>query len=162
MITTDLIQTVDSAQEIIAPANRLRDTVRNEEITPQTVLKVFENWSTALAARELQEIPGLAFLRLWLRRGTLEPIVLRELGPNVMSGGWTDDGRARLRAFPLGLVGHWPAANIEIQPALTMTCALLGGNGCLVRVPGALIDVTRRIIEAIHEADREGIITRRF
>ena len=51
---------------------------------------------------------------------------------------WMEDGRARLRPFPLGVVGHWPAGNIEIQPVLSMTCALLGGNASLVRVPAGL------------------------
>lgn len=162
MITTDLVQAVDSAQEITAAATRLREIVRDNEIAPATILEVFENWSAALGARELQEISGLAFLRLWLRRGTLEPILLRELGPNALEGGWWEDGRARLRAFPLGIVGHWPAANIEIQPALSLTCALLGGNSCLVRVPSGLIEVTRRIIEKLHEADSSGAVTRRF
>jgi hypothetical protein len=41
------------------------------------------------------------------------------LGPNFLNGGWWEDGRARLRAFPLGVVGHWPAGNIEIQPILS-------------------------------------------
>jgi Acyl-CoA reductase (LuxC) len=162
VITTDLVQTIDAAQEITAASTRLRDIVRDDEIAPPTVLAIFENWSAALGARELQEIPGLAFLRLWLRRGTLEPILLRELGPNALSGAWWEDGRARLRAFPLGLVGHWPAANIEIQPALSLTCALLAGNCCLVRVPSGLVDVTRRILEKLQEADPNNILTRRF
>jgi len=162
MITTDLVQAIDSPQEIISAATRLRDVVRDEEITPQTILDIFENWSAALSARELQEIPGLAFLRLWLRRGTLEPILLRELGPNALTGRWWEDGRARLRGFPLGLVGHWPAANIEIQPVLSLTCALLAGNCCLVRVPRGLVDVTRRITEKLHDVDPSGLVTKRF
>lgn len=162
MITSDLVQVIDSTQELTTAATRIRDAVRDEEIGPQTVLEIFENWSAALGAGDLQETPGLAFLRLWLRRGTLEPILLRELGPNALNGGWWEDGRARLRAFPLGLIGHWPAANIEIQPALSLTCALLAGNGCLVRVPSSLVDVNRRIMEKLDEADRSGIVRRRF
>jgi Acyl-CoA reductase (LuxC) len=162
MITSELVQVVDSTREITAAATRLRELVRDEEIAPQTVLEIFENWSAELGACELQEIPGVAFLRLWLRRGTLEPILLRELGPNTLNGGWWEDGRARLRAFPLGLIGHWPAANIDIQPALSLTCALLAGNCCLVRVPTGLIDVNRLLMEKLHAVDRSGILTRRF
>jgi acyl-CoA reductase-like NAD-dependent aldehyde dehydrogenase len=162
MITSEIVQAVDSTQEITAAASRLRDIVREEEIAPETILEIFEKWSAALGARELEEIPGLAFLRLWLRRGTLEPMLLRELGSNALDEGWWKDGRARLRAFPLGLIGHWPAANIDIQPALSLTCALLAGNCCLVRVPTGLIDVNRRLMEKLHEADRSGIVTGRF
>src|SRR5215471_13965860 len=112
MITTELIHAVGSAEEITSAAQELRDVVRSEEITPSTVLEIFERWEAALNTRELQEVPGVTFLRLWLRKGTLEPIILRELGPHGLEGGWWEDGRARLRAFPLGLIGHWPAANV--------------------------------------------------
>jgi len=110
----------------------------------------------------LRDIPGVAFLRLWLRRGTLEPILFRELGPDSLRGEWQDDGSTRLRAFPLGVVGHWPAGNIEIQPVLSLTCALLGGNGCLVRVPGRLVETTQLMMEKLHEIDRGGLLTERI
>ncbi len=88
--------------------------------------------------------------------------MLRELGPESLAGGWRDDGRARLRAFPLGVVGHWPAGNIEIQPMLSLTCALLGGNSCVVRVPSGLIEPTRLVMERLHEIDRNGALTGRI
>jgi hypothetical protein len=158
---SDLVQVVDSPQEIALAARRLRKIAEREPIPPQVVLEVFEQWAEALKSCEV-EIPGLAFLRLWLRRGNLEPILLRELGPNALSGGWLEDGRARLRAFPLGVVGHWPAGNIEIQPVLSMTCALLGGNSCLVRVPSGLVEITRRVMERLQEVDRSGLTERVF
>jgi Acyl-CoA reductase (LuxC) len=159
---SDLIRTVDSPQEITAAAERLREIARNEEVAPQAVLDVFERWSASLSDRELNEVPGVAFLRLWLRRGTLEPVLLRELGPSALSGGWWADGRAKLRACPLGVVGHWPAGNIEIQPILSLTCALLGGNGCLVRVPSGLVEVTRRLLEKLRQVDHEQQLTKRI
>ncbi|MGA9304413.1 MAG: acyl-CoA reductase, partial [Candidatus Sulfotelmatobacter sp.] len=158
---SDPVQAVDSPQEITRAAHQLREIAHREPLPPQVVLEVFEQWAEALKSREF-ELPGLAFLRLWLRRGNLEPILLRELGPNALSGGWREDGRAKLRAFPLGVVGHWPAGNIEIQPVLSMTCALLGGNGCLVRVPSGLVATTRRVIEKLQEVDRLGSLTERI
>jgi acyl-CoA reductase LuxC len=162
MIDLMLTQEVHSPQEISCAAQRLREIARQKEISPQTVLEVFERWAAALDDRELREVPGLAFLRLWLRRGTLEPVLLRELGPDFLNGGWREDGRARLRAFPLGVVGHWPAGNIEIQPVLSLTCAVLGGNGCLVRVPSGLLGITQQIMEKLQEVDRIGLLTERI
>jgi acyl-CoA reductase-like NAD-dependent aldehyde dehydrogenase len=156
------VHAVDSPHEIAGAAKRIREICRNEEISLQVLLDIFEHWAAALNDRELHEVPGVSFLRLWLRRGNLEPILLRELGPNALSGGWWEDGRARLRAFPLGVVGHWPAGNIEIQPILSLTCALLGGNGCLVRVPSGLVEVTERIMEKLREADPEGWLIKRI
>ncbi|MGA2388694.1 MAG: acyl-CoA reductase [Candidatus Sulfotelmatobacter sp.] len=159
---SDLIHSIDSPQEISRAGQRLREIALAKEIAPSVVLDVFERWGAALDGRELHEIPGITFLRLWLRRGNLEPLLLRELGSNVLNGGWWEDGRAKLRAFPLGVVGHWPAGNIEIQPILSMTCALLGGNCCLVRVPSGLVDVTERVIERLREADPAGVMTERI
>ena len=159
---SDLIQAVDSPQEITCAARQLQEIARQKAIAPQMVLEVFDQWAAALDDRELHDVPGVTFLRLWLRRGNLEPILLRELGPSSLNGGWREDGRARLRAFPLGVIGHWPAGNIEIQPVLSLTCALLGGNGCLVRVPSRLVEITRRIMEKFQEVDRTGSLTERI
>jgi len=78
---------VHSPQEITCAAQQVREIAREKEIAPHAVLEVFEQWAAALDGRELREVPGLAFLRLWLRRGTLEPILLRELGPDFLNGG---------------------------------------------------------------------------
>ena len=159
---SDMIQAVDSPQTITQAAKRIREIALQKEVTPEGVLDVFDRWAAALGDRELHDVPGMSFLRLWLRRGNLEPILLRELGPNSLHGGWREDGRARLRAFPLGVIGHWPAGNVEIQPVLSLTCALLGGNGCLVRVPSGLVEITRLVMNKLQKADREGTLTERI
>jgi len=159
---TDTIQAVDSPQSITSAAKMIRDGALQKEIAPEQILEVFDQWAAALGSADLREVPGATFLRLWLRRGNLEPILLRELGPNSLQGGWWEDGRAKLRAFPLGIVGHWPAGNIEIQPILSMTCALLGGNGCLVRVPADLVEITRQVMDKLNEADRAGALMERI
>ena len=157
-----LIQAVDSPQEIAGAAQQLREIAKRKQIAPQVILDIFDQWAAALDGRELHDVPGVTFLRLWLRRGNLEPILLRELGANALHGGWREDGRAKLRAFPLGVVGHWPAANVEIQPILSLTCALLGGNGCIVRVPSGLLGVTQQVMDKLQEVDRTGSLTERI
>ena len=160
--TTVLTQNVNSPAEISAAAVNLRHAVLEKEISPYEVMTVFESWAKGLEAREFDDMPGIVFLRIWLRRGTLEPIIARELGANGLHGGWTADGRAACRAFPLGVVGHWPAGNIEIQPILSMTCALLGGNAALVRIPSGVVDLTRRLMEKLAQCDTEELLTRRI
>lgn len=159
------LQTVYSAtqsQEIATAAQRLRALAPDKTLPLHTVLDIFERWAAALDKGKSRDIPGVTFLRLWLRRGTLEPILNRELGPDFLHGTWREDGRARVRAFPVGVVGHWPAGNIEIQPILSMTCALLSGNSCIVRVPSGLVEPTRLIMEALEHADPDGILLERI
>jgi hypothetical protein len=158
----DLVHAVDSPEELTRTAERLREIALTRDLAPTAVVECFERWAEALGAIGTDEIPGVAFLRLWLRRGTLEPILDRELGPECRKGGWREEGRARLRTFPVGTVGHWPAGNIEIQPILSMTCALLGGNGCLVRVPTALVADTRRLMEKLRAVDAAGELMERI
>jgi len=142
----ELIQFPGAPADITTAAATLRAALAEGELGLTELFAVFESWAAALSARELDAIPGVAFLRLWLRRGTLEPIINRELGHGAMAGDWAEDGRARLRPFPLGVVGHWPAGNIEIQPILSMTCGLLGGNAALLRIPRDLVDVMRQLM----------------
>ncbi len=80
----------------------------------------------------------------------------------ALHGGWTEYGRAKCKAFPLGVVGHWPAGNVEIQPILSMTCALLGGNAALVRIPSGLVDLTRLLMEKLVQSDPGERLTRRI
>jgi hypothetical protein len=159
---SEIIRVIGSTEEISALATELRETASETEITTSAILDGFEAWAAALGERETADIPGVQFLRMWLRRGTLEPIIARELGLNELCGGWMADGHARLKAYPLGIVGHWPAGNIEIQPALSMTCALLGGNASLVRVPSGLDELTRLIMEKLEQSDRAGVLTGRI
>ena len=158
----ELTQAVQYPAEISAAATRLRLAVEEAHLTPNEVMTVFDSWAKSLDARDLDDLPGIPFLRMWLRRGTLEPIIVRELGAKALDGGWTEYGRAQCRAFPLGVVGHWPAGNVEIQPILSMTCALLGGNAALVRIPSGLVDLTRLVMEKLVQSDPEERLTRRI
>jgi len=161
MAMSDPIHAIDSPEQISAAAERMRQAVRATEIAPDTILDVFETWAAALGSPDTANIPGVPFLRLWLRRGTLEPIIARELGRGALHADWVDEGRARLKAYPIGVVGHWPAGNIEIQPVLSLTCALLGGNAALVRIPSGLADQTRRIVQKLDEGDSDHVLTER-
>jgi hypothetical protein len=159
---TDLVQSVQSPAELTRAASKLRQVVSEEEISPNAVVDIFDAWAKKLDARELDRLPGIPFLRIWLRRGTLEPIIARELGTRSLNGEWTESGQARLRPFPVGVVGHWPAGNVEIQPLLSMTCALLGGNATLVRIPSGLVEPTSLLMAKLAESDVDGQLTRRI
>jgi Acyl-CoA reductase (LuxC) len=159
---TELTHAVHAPEEISLAAAKLREVIAGEALSPNEVMTVFESWAKSLDARELDDLPGIPFLRMWLRRGTLEPIIARELGANALDGGWTEFGRAKCKAFPLGVVGHWPAGNVEIQPILSLTCGLLGGNAALVRIPSGLVELTRVVMEKLVESDPGERLTRRI
>jgi hypothetical protein len=162
MTSSSLIRSVDSPEEITAAAARLRECLKSRPLAAQEVIEILERWGAALHGTELDAVPGVPFLRLWLRRGTLEPIVIRELGPEALAGEWRDERGARLRIFPQGVIGHWPAANIEIQPLLSLSCALLGGNAALVRVPAGLMRETAAMLGRLREVEGGGALAERI
>jgi hypothetical protein len=159
---TDLIHQVQAPADITAAAAQLRQRVIDRELSPDEVMAVFDAWAGSLDAREMDDIPGILFLRMWLKRGNLEPIIARELGAGALHGQWTEYGRAQCKACPVGVVGHWPAGNVEIQPLLSLTCSLLGGNAALVRVPEGLAGVTRRLMARLAQSDPGQVLTARI
>jgi len=159
---SDVLQHFDAAHDITAATQRLRERVLARHLSPSQVIAMLERWGESLRGPDVDGIAGVAFLRLWLRRGTLEPIVVRELGAGGLHGEWREEGRTRLRAYPLGVIGHWPAGNIEIQPLLSLSCALLGGNGCLVRVPAGLVAQTQALIGKLSQVEGAGTLLERI
>jgi len=159
---SDLVHKIDSPQEITAAAQALRRVALNKPVSALEVIELLERWGASLTGSIFDAIPGVAFLKLWLRRGTLEPIVVRELGPGALHGDWWEERSARLRSFPVGVVGHWPAANVEIQPLLSLSCGLLGGNACLVRIPTGLVAQSDVILERLREVDLDGTLLQRI
>ena len=72
---TDLIRNVDVPEDITSAAAELRRIVDTTSITPDQTLDVFEAWGSALGESDTADLAGVPFLRLWLRRNTLEPII---------------------------------------------------------------------------------------
>ena len=158
----EIVRQFSHGRELADAAQRLRAQALARELSPAQVIEILERWGESLRGTEVDAIPGVPFLKIWLRRGTLESMVVRELGEEGLRGSWCEEGAARLRAFPLGLVGHWPAGNIEIQPLLSMSCALLGGNACLVRVPSGLIRETGLLIDKLAQVPGGNLLLERI
>jgi hypothetical protein len=158
----DVIHAINSSEELNFASCRLKEVARQSELPAEALLGTLEAWAAALDCPEVREIPGAAFLRLWLRRNTLEAILVREFGQASRHDEWLEYAHVRQRAYPVGMVAHWPAGNIEIQPILSLTCALLGGNTSLVRVPSGLIEPTRILVRKLHQVDRAGLLSKRI
>jgi len=162
MMTDGLLTVAQSPEDILRVTQHLRHNLDTSTPLPLDALfNVLEAWSSVLGGAAYKNIDGLPFLRLWLRRNTLQPIIVRELGEAVMADGWALIGKAFFQAFPVGIVGHWPAGNIQIQPFLSLICTLLGGNSCLVRIPTGIVDEARLLCRALKEADVDGRVSSR-
>lgn len=142
------ITVVTHPDQLLGVAAQLRQSHKDEEISTERLLDLLDTWSRALPTSSVAQLPGVIFLSLWLRRSTLMALLDRELG-GELEGGWSVHGKSRFRRFPVGLVAHWPAANVPTLPILSPICALLGGNTCLVRVPGDFIDAMGALLASL-------------
>lgn len=142
------ISTITHQDQLFSIATGLRRAHRNDVVDTERLLEILNEWSKILPESPAAHIPGVIFLSLWLRRGTLTGLLSRELGAESL-GGWDNQGRSRFRRFPVGLVAHWPAANVPTLAILSPVCALLGGNTCIVRVPSDFVSSTRVLLESL-------------
>lgn len=154
---TAIIKVTD-AGELQAIANRL-----NRDPAPlDQVFDVLDGWRAAVVVDpECADVTGRVFLNLWWRSQTLRTILAREFGSDYQPGAWLERHGARLKMLPVGLVGHWSAANVDIQPLLSFTCALLGGNASLVRVPSDLVELLAPLLAALETVPDAALITSR-
>ena len=159
---TELHASVDSPEEISCAAAKLRQAVLEAEISPNEVMTVFDSWAKSLDARELDEMPGIVFLRMWLRRGTLEPIIARELGSNGLHGGWNEIWSRQVQGFSSRRGG--PLARRQCRnPADSLHDLRSSGGQCrLVRIPSGLVDLTRCLMEKLVQSDPGEVLTRRI
>lgn len=139
---------------------------------PDEIVPALVAWGDIMADDPiLSSVTGFPFLRLWLRDGGLRAILRRDFGDRPEDcaatgsgvGRWYGtDTRSRIGIHPVGIVGCWPAGNVEIQPFLTAACALLGGNGCALRVPQGLTQTVERGLAALRSSDVTQILARRI
>lgn len=126
------------------------------------IVEILSSWGKRLVSSPIAAQAGVVFLCHWLRKANLMSLLNREIGNEGIHGIWRDHGSIRVKRVPVGVVSHWPAANVPIQPILSMTCAALGGNASVVRVPQGLEELTAASIRLLSEVDVERLISDRL
>lgn len=155
------IEPVDTVDRVAAIAEELKQLLTDEPLSVQDFVVLCNDWSSEVVKPPSANVPGAVFLGMWLRRGTLMAILDRELGTRWQEG-WMKENRNRFKTFPVGLVGHWPAANVQILPLLSGLCALLGGNVSLVRVPPSFMEPVQYLLGSLRHVSGGEKIARRL
>lgn len=160
---TDLftIERVEQPDRIGRIAAELREVLEQQTFPAAALVALCDRWAGEIVKTPAGNVPGAVFLGMWLRAGTLEALLSREFGLTGADA-WEAKGRSRFRTFPVGVVGHWPAANVQILPILSGLCALLGGNTSLVRVPPAFCGPVQLLLDSLRQVDEGGDIIRRM
>jgi hypothetical protein len=166
-VTTPTIPTIPTTRKYVHEdacvfdvQNAIQDLRAAGQADLQTILSVCDEWAREIPKSAARDVPGAVFMSLWLKRGSLEALLRREFDDEYLVGEWHSDGRSLSRCYPVGLVGHWPAANVKVQPLLSAVCALLGGNTALVRVPPTLVEDMEALLAPLARIDPDGWLMR--
>src|SRR2546421_12433417 len=120
---------LSDSDEILPLARRLRDGIARE--TPLSILiEKLASWGARLLASRACNVPGAAYLSMWLRRENLQRLL--EAGV-----GWAVSGMLGVPSAlpkepmgnssfikPVGVGGHWTAGNVACEPVLSGVCGL--------------------------------------
>lgn len=116
------------------------------------VIRLMDQWGSKMERdRTLMSVPGAPFLTMWLRRAHLETLVGRELGQHSLNDDWQIEGKVRFRHLPVGVVAHWPATNVEVQPLLSAFCGVLSKNASVVRVSPSLRAIVEPLVNSLYQ-----------
>lgn len=116
--------------------------------TLDSIILGLESWAQALGAALGQDL-GLPFLKTWWRAPQLRSVLRHEFSEGDGLGPLDFREVIDERSWaPVGTVLHWPAANVPIQPFLSLTSGLLAGNRNIVRVPSALTGFVEAVLRA--------------
>lgn len=135
--TDDLVRCLDGF--LSQPLSLRADTLN-------TIIAALEDWARALGP-ELGSEMGLPFLKTWWRAQQLKSVLRHEFGNEARLGPLDGASLPEERDWAaVGTVLHWPAANVPIQPLLSLTSGLLSGNRNIVRVPTDLILFIEKVL----------------
>jgi hypothetical protein len=136
--------------EIAKLAQALKQN-QDKPLSYSQLIGLMDQWRCLIEKdRAVMSLPGAPFLTMWLRRAHLEDVVRRELGPEALTDQWQEQGKVRIRHLPVGIVAHWPATNVEVQPLLTAFCGLLSQNQSIVRISPSLKSVLTPLIDSLY------------
>lgn len=116
----------------------------------EEIILLLDAFGNALSTSDWNQIEGLAFLSLWLRKQNLSKLLEVSFGSREEAlDAFLHVHRIHLRAAPRGLIGHWIAGNIPTLSLFSFALSVLAKNGNLVRVSQSCIQETSLLLSAL-------------
>ena len=158
---------LSDSDEILPLARRLRDGIARET-SLSTLIEKLASWGARLLASRACNVPGAAYLSMWLRRENLQRLLEADFGCAVsgmlgIPSAFPKEPMGNSSFIkPVGIVGHWTAGNVDLQAVLSGVCGLLGGNANLIRVPSDQRAHIEPLLACLAEDDSEGALSSRL
>jgi len=108
---------------------------------------------------EINTLPGVSYISLWLRRENLDRICrVNYSDKRYLDGFCQSETNILMMAQPRGIVCHWIAANMPTLGFFSIVQAILSKNGSMVKMPGEYVTLILSILRELPEisVDYEG------
>lgn len=142
---TEISQSINIHREILAA------------IPIDAILKIMNNWGISLLNNpDINTIPGVSYITLWLRRENLDRICrINYTNKQYLDGFYENEMNVMMMAQPRGIVCHWIAANMPTLGFFSIAQAILSKNGSIVKMPREYVPLVLTILNELSEISVE-------
>jgi len=108
---------------------------------------------------EINTLPGVSYISLWLRRENLDRICqVNYSDTRYLDGFCQNETNVRMMAQPRGIVCQWIAANMPTLGFFSIVQAILSKNGSMVKMPGEYVALILSLLSELPEisVDHDG------
>ena len=122
-------------EEIAREVNTGREVLA--ELPLDAIIKILDALGKKILKNpEVNTLPGVSYISLWLRRENLDRICRINYADKLYLGGFCkNETHFRMMAQPRGIVCHWIAANMPTLGFFSIVQAVLSKNGSIVKMP---------------------------
>ena len=132
----EIARSVDTCREALA-AMPLDAVIKILDVLGKNVLK----------NPEINTLPGVSYISLWLRRENLDRICqVNYSDKRYLDGFCKNETNILMMAQPRGIVCHWIAANMPTLGFFSIVQALLSKNGSMVKMPEEYVPLILSIL----------------
>lgn len=136
-------------EEIVKNVNRNREVLA--AVPLDAVIKILDALGKkVLMNKEINTLPGVSYISLWLRRENLDNIcAINYSNKRYLDGFFKNESNFLMTAQPRGIVCHWIATNMPTLGFFSMVQAVLSKNGSIVKMPEEYIPLISSILEEL-------------
>ena len=155
MITCHLVdgkfekQSCTDFDGIVTSINRNREVLA--ALPVDAIIKILDSLGKrVLKNPEINTVPGVSFISLWLRRENLDKICQINYSDKRYIDGFGKTGQHFLMmARPRGIVCQWIAANMPTLGFFSIVQAVLSKNGSIVKMPEEYVPLISSILREL-------------
>ncbi|WP_321504131.1 acyl-CoA reductase [uncultured Methanoregula sp.] len=134
-------------EEIVRGVNQNREVLA--AVPVDAIIKILDALGKkVLMNKEINTLPGVSYISLWLRRENLDNIcAINYADKRYLDGFSKNASNFLMTARPRGIVCHWIAANMPTLGFFSLVQAVLSKNGSIVKMPEEYVPLISSILK---------------